>query len=67
MKGLRRWLATNGLMGEVPHWYRVIRAARYLKVAPWDLLDRSAFWLHAAEEAHAAEVEAENRRSKSKR
>ena len=64
MKGLRRWLTTNGLVGEVPLWYRTIRAARYLKVAPWELAAQSAFWLHAAEEAHAAEVKAEDVRSR---
>jgi hypothetical protein len=50
-------------MGEVPLWYRVIRAARYLKVAPWELYERSAFWLHAAEAAQSVEQDAERRAS----
>ena len=24
-------------MGEIPDWYLLVRAARYLGVAPWDL------------------------------
>ena len=43
-------------MGEAPEWYRLIRAARYLGVAPWDLQDRWVFWANAA--LTAEEVEA---------
>lgn len=41
-------------MGEVPTWFRVIQAAKYLGVAPWDLWDESWEWVLMAEEADAA-------------
>jgi hypothetical protein len=31
-------------MGECPLEYRLIRAARYLGVAPWDLAKRPTYW-----------------------
>mgnify|MGYP001228458512 CR=1 FL=1 len=52
---------TKGALGEVPFWYRIINAARYLRVAPWELAQRSAFWLHAAEQAQAVEIAVQNR------
>jgi hypothetical protein len=64
VKLLKRYLVTDGRIGEVPHWYRIINAARYLKVAPWELAQQSAFWLHAAESAQAAEAAAQNRRQR---
>jgi hypothetical protein len=36
----------------------VIKAAKYLGVAPWDLMDRPIAWLNWALESEAAEVEA---------
>ncbi len=61
MKLLKRYLMTGGQLGEVPLWYRIIRSARYLKVAPWELASHSAFWLHAAESAQAVEAAVQNR------
>jgi hypothetical protein len=61
VKLLRRFLMTDGAMGEVPLWYRIIRSARYLRVAPWELASRSAFWLCAAESAQAVEADVQNR------
>lgn len=46
-------------MGSVPMWYRVIRAARYLGVAPWDLASQPVSWLEMAEAARSAEAAAE--------
>ena len=47
-------------MGEVPEWYLVIRAARYLGVAPWDLIDQPQAWQQMALEAENAETDARN-------
>jgi hypothetical protein len=43
-------------MGEIPDWYETIRAAKYLRVAPWDLLDQPVFWRNAALSAERAEI-----------
>lgn len=66
MKGLIRALKTNGLFGSVPEWYRVIRAARYLGVPPWDLATKSTWWLEVALAAEDAEAKARAPKSKSK-
>lgn len=72
MKGsLGRFLATRGAMGHMPNWYRVIRAARYLGVAPWDLLKQPYAWIEWAEEAmeaenHAAQVAEEQARMRAR-
>ena len=57
---------TGGAMGEMQDWYRLIRAARYLHVAPWDLADRSILWMKWALSAESIDsaVEAEMRRRK---
>lgn len=46
-------------MGALPDWYPLIRAARYLGVAPWELLDQSSLWLRWALTAETAENEAQ--------
>lgn len=43
-------------------WYRVIRAAKYLGVAPWDLAAQPMVWVERAETAQAAEAHAQNAR-----
>ncbi len=63
MKGLRRYLATDGLMGEVPAWYSLIVAARYLGVPPWELARKPVWWMNVALAAQSAE----NSASKSKK
>lgn len=45
-------------MGACPPWYRLIRAAIYLGVAPWDLAERPLTWVHMAEAAQDAEAHA---------
>ena len=32
----------------IPEWYRLVRAARYLRVAPWDLADQPTAWQNMA-------------------
>lgn len=53
-----RWLATEGAMCAPPSWWRVVSAARYLGVAPWELARQPTFWTDAAHEAMAAEAHA---------
>lgn len=48
---------TDGKVGEPPTWYRTVRAAKFLGVAPWDLEQQSMFWVHAAETAQSVEAE----------
>ena len=55
---LRRYLATDGLIGVAPDWYPLLRAARYLGVAPWDLMQQSSLWTGWALTAERAEAEA---------
>ena len=44
-------------------WYLLIRAARYLKVAPWDLVEQSIFWYHKALESETIDAEVEQARA----
>jgi len=46
-------------MGSIPDWYLTIRAAKYLGVPPWDLMDKSRIWMMWALHAEAAEARAE--------
>jgi hypothetical protein len=51
-------------MGSCPDWYLLLRAARYLGVAPWDLSERPQAWMEWALESENAELSAENERAK---
>jgi hypothetical protein len=51
-------------MGEQPTWHRVLRAAQFLRVAPWELAAQPLFWLEAAESAQAADAHAEKMNAK---
>jgi len=42
--------------------YRLVRAARYLGVPPWELMDRPAVWVEMALEFEQAEAWAEAER-----
>ena len=42
-------------MGEVPEWYELFVAAKYLGVAPWELLDQPVYWKEWAIAASSAE------------
>lgn len=46
-------------MGECPSWYRLIRAAKYLGVAPWVLAEKPHTWVNMAEAAQDAEAHAQ--------
>jgi hypothetical protein len=39
----------------MPDWYPLIKAARYLGVAPWELLAQSVWWREKALIAESAE------------
>jgi len=58
MKALRRYLATDGAMGDVPKWYLLIKAARYLGVPPWDLAKQPLWWMKVALASQQAEQQA---------
>jgi hypothetical protein len=53
-------------MGAAPTWYRVLKAAQFLRVAPWDLAAQPLYWLDLAESAQAAEAHAEKMNAKHK-
>lgn len=46
-------------MGECPSWYSFLRAAKYLGVPPWDLLEKPKAWVALALDAESAEAYAE--------
>jgi hypothetical protein len=45
----------------VPAWYLLIKAAKYLGVPAWELLDRPVTWQQYALEAEAAENRAQTK------
>lgn len=58
MKALRQYLMTEGAMGEMPVWYSLVSAARYLRVPPWELARMPVWWLNVAQAAQSAEAAA---------
>lgn len=64
-------METSGEYGSPPTWYRTVKAAQYLGVAPWELEAQPYSWVLKAEVAQDAEErakkkaeEAEKRRRK---
>lgn len=54
---------------EAPEWYALVQAAKWLGVAPWELLDKPIHWLHWGLAGRKAEAGAErtlNERAKNK-
>lgn len=51
-------------MGEVPDWYPVLAAARYMQVPVWDLMEAPYVWVHRAHAAQYAENHAQEMKSK---
>jgi len=45
-------------MAWCPDWYAVMQAAKYLGVAPWELMEQSIWWQDKALIAMAAEHQA---------
>ncbi|GIV51036.1 MAG: hypothetical protein KatS3mg038_1557 [Candidatus Kapaibacterium sp.] len=63
LRALRRWLETEGSYGEPPDWYRLIRAAKYLNVPPWELARQAKWWTEIALIAETAEAKAAERKT----
>lgn len=55
------------MTGEVPQWYRVVKAAQYLGVPPWDLAEQPVYWLEVAEESRRADAHADKVQSKNRK
>lgn len=51
-------------MGGIPDWYRLIRSAKYLGVAPWELAERPSIWMEWALASESAEVNAAEQKAK---
>ena len=49
-------MKTGGALGEVPDWYLLLRAARYLRVPPWELARRPIGWREMALVAERADA-----------
>jgi len=45
----------------MPDWYTLIKAARYLGVAPWELAEQPTEWVAWAYACQSAEAEAQPR------
>ncbi len=58
---LRRYLVLGEETEQArcPDWYTLIAAARYLGVAPWDLLEQPIWWRDKALIAATAEAQAQ--------
>jgi len=63
---LRRWLVLNETtaLAWCPDWYSLMQAAKYLGVAPWDLMARSVWWRDKAVIAASAEAQADDIKNK---
>lgn len=48
-------------------WYLIIRAARYLRVAPWELLEAPIYWYHKALESESVDAEVAEARAEQAR
>lgn len=46
-------------MGSCPDWYTVVQAAKYLGVAPWDLMRQPIYWTEWAIHSNHAEATAQ--------
>lgn len=51
---------TGGKLGELPDHVALIQAARYLGVAPWDLMERPTVWVTWALQDERVDIEAKN-------
>ena len=48
----------GGEMGACPDWYELIQSAKYLGVAPWELLTQARWWRETAGKCIDAESRA---------
>jgi hypothetical protein len=56
---LRRWLATEGKLGECPEDYALFKAAAWCNAKPWEMAEQSMWWKFKALNYMSAEAEAE--------
>lgn len=49
-------------MSYCPDWYKVIQAAKYLNVPPWELMEQPLFWYEKALISMTAEAGAQEQR-----
>lgn len=49
------------MVGALPDWYVVVRAAKYLGVPPWELAEKPTYWLEWALTAMGIDGESEKR------
>jgi hypothetical protein len=52
------------MVGEMPGWYPLVAAARYLKVPVWELENQSMIWIHRAAASMYAEGHARETKEK---
>lgn len=45
------------MVGALPEWFVLVRAAKYLNVAPWELARQPLYWFEWALAAMTAEAE----------
>lgn len=51
-------------MGYMPDWFVLMRVAKYLGVAPWELYEQPQIWLDLAMQFMYGEIQIENNRSR---
>jgi len=56
---LGRYIAMGGKMGACPEDYSLVKAAQWLGVAPWELMEQSIWWRDRAIMFMNAEAEAQ--------
>lgn len=56
---MRRWLATKGKIGEPPEDYLTYKAAQWMHVPPWELLEQPLLYKLKALDYMTAEAEAQ--------
>jgi len=59
MINLSRWIGMSGKFGKCPEDYNLFKAAQWLGVAPWELLEQSIWWKERAIKFMNAEVDGE--------
>jgi len=56
---LRRWLATEGKLGECPPDYHLFKAAEYMRIPTPQIVDVPIWWIDKALDYLSAEGEAQ--------
>jgi hypothetical protein len=56
---LRRWLATEGKLGEPPDDYALFKAAEYMRIPTPSIVDVPIWWIDKALDYMSAESEAQ--------